>query len=34
MEYLTYKSTALVAPGSAACRDIVTISQRNNAGLG
>jgi len=34
MEYLIYKSTALVAPGSAACRDIVTVSQRKNAGLG
>jgi hypothetical protein len=34
MEYLTYKSMARVAPGSAACRDIVTVSQRNNAGLG
>ena len=34
MNYLIYKSTALVAPGSAACRDIVTVSQRNNAGLG
>ncbi|MEI4234400.1 BLUF domain-containing protein [Roseovarius sp. D22-M7] len=34
MEYLIYKSMALVTPGSAACRDIVTVSQRNNAGLG
>jgi hypothetical protein len=34
MEYLIYKSTALVAPGSDACRDIVTASQRNNAGFG
>ncbi|WGH79587.1 BLUF domain-containing protein [Jannaschia ovalis] len=34
MDYLIYKSTALVAPDSAACRDIVTVSQRNNAGFG
>jgi len=34
MEYLVYKSTALVAPGSAACRDIVTDSQQTNARLG
>lgn len=34
MNYLIYSSTALVAPGSAACRDIVTVSQRNNDGLG
>ncbi|MFO7757186.1 MAG: BLUF domain-containing protein [Roseovarius sp.] len=34
MEYLIYESTALVAPGSTACRDIVTVSQRNNARLG
>lgn len=34
MEYLIYKSTALVAPGSTACRDIVTVSQRKNDGLG
>lgn len=34
MDYLIYKSRALVAPGSLDCRDIVTVSQRNNAGLG
>lgn len=34
MEYLIYKSTALVAPGSVACRDILTVSQRKNADLG
>ncbi len=34
MEYLIYKSTAVVAPGSAECRDIVTVSQRANARLG
>ena len=34
MEYLIYKSTALVAPGSEACRDIVGVSQHNNALLG
>lgn len=34
MEYLVYKSTALVAPGSAACDDIVAVSQRSNPHLG
>ena len=34
MEYLIYKSTALVAPGSAECRDIVSVSQQTNARLG
>lgn len=34
MEYLVYKSRALVAPGSAACRDIVALSQASNAYLG
>ena len=34
MEYLVYKSRALVAPGSAACRDIVALSQLSNAYLG
>lgn len=33
MEYLVYRSTALVTPGSAACRDIVTVAQRKNAWL-
>ncbi len=34
MEYLVYKSLALVAPGSAECRDIVKVSQATNARLG
>ncbi len=34
MEYLVYKSTALVAPGSAECREIVTVSQKTNARCG
>lgn len=34
MQYLVYQSRALVAPGSAACRDIVAVSQRSNVYLG
>lgn len=34
MEYLIYQSRALVAPSSAACRDIVAVSEENNAYLG
>jgi hypothetical protein len=34
MEYLIYTSKALVAPGSAACRDIVASSERSNATFG
>lgn len=34
MEYLIYRSRALVAPASQACRDIVAVSQVNNAGFG
>ena len=34
MEYLIYRSQALVAPHSAECREIVSTSQRNNARAG
>jgi hypothetical protein len=34
MEYLIYRSKALVTPGSDACRNIVALSQKNNASLG
>ncbi|SIT06009.1 Sensors of blue-light using FAD [Roseivivax lentus] len=34
MEYLIYRSRALVAPRSAACDSIVVVSQRNNTLLG
>jgi hypothetical protein len=34
MEYLIYRSKALVPPGSEACRSIVAVSQMNNASLG
>lgn len=34
MEYLIYKSKALVAPNSQECRDIVEVSQHTNARLG
>lgn len=34
MEYLIYRSKALVDPGSTACRDIVGVSQRRNEMLG
>jgi hypothetical protein len=34
MEYLIYRSKALVDPGSEACRNIVAVSQINNTSLG
>ena len=34
MDYLIYRSKALVTPGSAACRNIVAVSQCSNASLG